>query len=425
MALQKHSMRFGAVGPDTLVTIVLLLLSVIVGMRYGVRWGAAWGIFGSIGGGIVGFIAGVAFTVFVRFLASLISPPFEAFRRWWRPYPPPCEHGTCTNLGQYHVERLRDEFHENRPDLSSIGWRCRCGGLYAGVGATRWVRVLSEGTLEPYLVHRPFGRWRRDPAEQLPPYRPIYDPAFFGTLGAVSLIVGAAALLLTKLVSLGALQTIGAVGIMTGVALLLLAGIDHLFRRRQSAQAASELALTEQTRTPDTKETEEEGYIPGWTIPLITTLLTGGTAFFVMWFETGLRDATSRWLVAGCTALGLILGTAAWLGRAWRGKRIARAGRDPVELLWFVGLKLISLVPGAVAVTAWIAPLADQSLFDRVIVTLITGGLFLLGFFAGGLSFSRQDPDDPTTLDKCCRVLAALGLGFAVVGFALGFIAAP
>ncbi len=418
----RPNLRRGAVSLADLLALLLLFISLIVGLRYGIRWGGSLGTLGAAVGGVIGVVAGVAFTVVAMLLAAWVSWRVVAFTCWWRPYPPPCERGTCIRPDQQRLEHLPEEIGETRPDLSCCGYRCQCGNLYAPLGSTRWVRVLPDGTLEPYLVHRPFGRWRPDPAKELPPYRHVSEAAFFGRVGAVSLAVGVAALLLTRFVSLGALQTIGAVGIMSGVTLLLLVGIDRISRRKRPVAAASETEQGQKGKATDVDEAGGDGHIPGWTIPLIVTLLTGGTAFFVIWSEAGLDNPVSQWFIPMCAALGLILGTAAWRGRVWRQKRISRTGRDPVELLWFVGLKIISLVPGAAAVMVWITPLPHQSLFDRVTVTLITGGLFLGLFFMGGLSFSQPNR---AGLNRCSRILAGLGLALAIVGFVLTFVAAP
>jgi hypothetical protein len=107
---------------------------------------------------------------------AVILEPVDRFSRWWRPYPPPCENGTCVGGSGYVPATIPDDVLTAVAGLSPYGRRCRCGDLYTGGTAhglrNRWVRVLPNGAIRPYLKHGFWGRWRRDNAGVIEPGLP-------------------------------------------------------------------------------------------------------------------------------------------------------------------------------------------------------------------------------------------------------------
>jgi hypothetical protein len=158
-------MRRGCTLTELLV-LVLVFLSMLAGLARGVEFGAAHGPLGRIAGGALGAAAGAVGALLAVLLIALICEPFERFWRWWRPSLPACENGTCRGYGDYKRCDIPPETRRKVQGLASSGWRCRCGNVYGG-GCdypllNRFVRILPNGTVRPYLKHRLLGRWRPD-----------------------------------------------------------------------------------------------------------------------------------------------------------------------------------------------------------------------------------------------------------------------
>lgn len=109
-------------------------------------------------GGALGFLAG-----FVATSLGLTAVIITAETLWLggQAYPP-CHSGLCrapspwqlSSSGGYDTVQVGDE------------WvlRCSCGRDYVRVGR-RFMERLPDGTLKPYMVHRPFLGWRKDTEE--------------------------------------------------------------------------------------------------------------------------------------------------------------------------------------------------------------------------------------------------------------------
>jgi hypothetical protein len=52
--------------------------------------------------------------------------------------------------------------------------------------------------------------------------------------------------------------------------------------------------------------------IPGWVIPCLSTVIFGGTAFIIVWRDSGFSDPIGPWFVIACATLGLVLGCVVW-----------------------------------------------------------------------------------------------------------------
>lgn len=186
----------------------------------------------------MGLIAGVVGAVLLALVIAIASQPVNTFWRWWRPYPPACENGTCVSPRDYRPSEIPEDVVRRVRGLSRFGNRCRCGNVYAG-GCdypllNRWVRVLPDGEVRPYLMHRVFGKWKLDE---------------------------------TTVVS----------------------------------KAAESKAIGPPIE------------LPGWTIPLASTILCGGIALAIAYFGPEAKAHPIRpWFVMGCTVFGLAVGSAVW-----------------------------------------------------------------------------------------------------------------
>lgn len=167
---QDQRRRSGEVGPEFMFQLMVLLLSVIVGIHYGDRFGSDYGILVRIVGWLLGpvIVTLLAFGTWLL-LYLVIVDPIERILTWWRPHPPPCENKTCTHAAGYRAYKLPDDVARRWKGLASWGRQCGCGRVYAGGNDSplrdRWVRVLPDGSLRPYLRHRLFGRWKPDRAD--------------------------------------------------------------------------------------------------------------------------------------------------------------------------------------------------------------------------------------------------------------------
>jgi hypothetical protein len=150
---------------NELLALLMIISFMIAGLLKGVKIGNEFGVIGAIIGAVVGSIAGLVAALALILLIVLIYRPYEAFWKWWRPYPPVCENGTCVGYEAYETMKTPDEVRVNASDISPVCYRCKCGNHYGGGTKTlwnRWVRIMPDGTTRPYLKHRSFGRWKPD-----------------------------------------------------------------------------------------------------------------------------------------------------------------------------------------------------------------------------------------------------------------------
>lgn len=164
--MQRRRRRAGEVNLTDLLLMILALVCSMTGVAWGIKFGSALGIWGAILGSGLGLMAGVAGAVLTVLAIAVASEPFDAFWRRWRPYPPTCENGTCTHRQDYCRTEIPEDVVARVRGLSRFGHRCRCGNVYGG-GCdypllNRWIRVLPNGQVRPYLRHRILGRWIPD-----------------------------------------------------------------------------------------------------------------------------------------------------------------------------------------------------------------------------------------------------------------------
>ncbi len=96
-------------------------------------------------GGVVGFAVAVAGAILA----------WRGIERWYQagPWVPPCHTGRCQGtrevwaFGDYQLVRMGDDMVH----------RCRCGHDYVITDrGRRFMERRPDGTLKPYMVHRPF-----------------------------------------------------------------------------------------------------------------------------------------------------------------------------------------------------------------------------------------------------------------------------
>jgi hypothetical protein len=104
-------------------------------------------------GVLVGFPAGFLATAVAVLL--LMAVPESLWLAG--PMYPPCHNGSCrgrrwpADIGDYEIKNVDGD----------IVLRCRCGREYDRIGR-RFMERLPDGTLKPYMVHRPFRGWFPD-----------------------------------------------------------------------------------------------------------------------------------------------------------------------------------------------------------------------------------------------------------------------
>jgi len=148
-----------------MLAMLLVLFCALSGVLVASRLAAGHGVLLAVACGALGFLAGAVAGIIALFIIVVaVWVPRDVFWQWWRPYPPPCENGTCRRR-DYRIVSV-PEADRKIEGLSPIRWICKCGHVYASGTSRglegRWVRVLPEGKIRPYLKHRFAGRWRPD-----------------------------------------------------------------------------------------------------------------------------------------------------------------------------------------------------------------------------------------------------------------------
>jgi hypothetical protein len=152
------------------MVVVTALLGALVGCSLGADLASDLGTFGKLIGGLIGAVAGFLGTIVSCVLMVAALSPLdwlvERIGRWWCPFPPICESGTCMKETHYTDCEIAEEVVARVRGLCRRGHCCRCGNVYAtgydyGM-QRRFIRVLPDGAISPYLRHRVFGRWRVD-----------------------------------------------------------------------------------------------------------------------------------------------------------------------------------------------------------------------------------------------------------------------
>ncbi|MHC4103641.1 MAG: hypothetical protein ACYSR9_01775 [Planctomycetota bacterium] len=146
------------------------MIFIIFGFMKGIQIGREYGLIWAIIGGIAGPVVGIVLTIILVFSIVLIIEPFVILGSWWRPEPPVCENGKCVGYESYEICDTPDDVQRNHEGFSPISYRCGCGNLYGSKrglrGQWQWVRILPDGSYQPYLKHSAYGRWKSDDVAQ-------------------------------------------------------------------------------------------------------------------------------------------------------------------------------------------------------------------------------------------------------------------
>jgi hypothetical protein len=125
--------------------VLFFVFNCAIGYFVGRYFGGRYGTIGWILGVPLGFGLGIAA------LKALGSP----FGIWYkcRPLRPPCRNGKC-KAGDYQLLRATTD--------GSV-FQCQCGDKYFRLGRTgRFLEILPDGSLRPYMRRTPFGKWQPD-----------------------------------------------------------------------------------------------------------------------------------------------------------------------------------------------------------------------------------------------------------------------
>lgn len=137
-AMQKTPQR-GFTLPEILFIIAAICLGTVAA-----RWaGARWGLLGYP----LGFVAGVFLLLCLGLLIAFLT---DVFWSGIPPHPTYCRRGKC-RFEDFEIRKIGDD----------AGWFCRCGDRYQKRGR-RWVEILPDGSVRPYVIWKAFKGWLPD-----------------------------------------------------------------------------------------------------------------------------------------------------------------------------------------------------------------------------------------------------------------------
>ncbi len=134
--------------------LLLILIAVTLGaMSFALRGSEMFGLIGFFLGGVAGFFITFAGLFGLIWFASLA----ETISSGMFPYLPPCGNGKCKS-------GFLDGFGDYEPERSQEDWggyfRCKCSRLYQlRIKEGRVLEILPDGTVQPYMIARPFRGW--------------------------------------------------------------------------------------------------------------------------------------------------------------------------------------------------------------------------------------------------------------------------
>jgi hypothetical protein len=135
--MTNRSFRIGATTIELIVIGVAFCIGLVCGFESVERWGA-WTF-------PLGFVGGVVATLLVL-LGVAVADTYL-----WSgspPHPPTCRSGKC-KWEEFEIRTLGDD---------DAGHFCRCGDRYDKRGR-RWVEILPDGTIGPFMIWRPLRGW--------------------------------------------------------------------------------------------------------------------------------------------------------------------------------------------------------------------------------------------------------------------------
>lgn len=142
----------------------IAVLLIALGLVIGLVGGAEEGIWPAFTGALSGAAKG--FAVYAVWMLSILVT--LALGLLYRPPLPRCRNGKCKARDYTYLSLDTDAMAAApgdggslRPRSEGMLARCACGILYSRSACQRRVcEVMSDGTLVPYMYHRPLGRWQ-------------------------------------------------------------------------------------------------------------------------------------------------------------------------------------------------------------------------------------------------------------------------
>jgi hypothetical protein len=157
----------------TLIEILVILwifIFALAGARRGMLFACQYGYWWTLFGAVIGFLAGAIGAIVLLLLFVLICQLIAKFCVWYRSFPPVCENGSC-RVKDYKSTETPLLVRKHVKGILYHAYRCNCGNLYTKLGCmslkTQWVRILSDNTVQPYLKHYLFGRWKPDTSNKI------------------------------------------------------------------------------------------------------------------------------------------------------------------------------------------------------------------------------------------------------------------
>jgi hypothetical protein len=125
---------------------VAFLFNFVLAYFLGRHFSNEWGILGWVVGMPLGFGIGI---LILKAVSGVLD--YSWYR--WRPLRPPCRKGSC----------MAQDYKLVEVSTGGLTYQCKCGDKYRKLAAPeRFVEVLSDGSLRPYMKRRGIGRWEHD-----------------------------------------------------------------------------------------------------------------------------------------------------------------------------------------------------------------------------------------------------------------------
>jgi len=153
-----------------LLVFIWILIFAMNGFSKGMRFASQYGPWGAILGAVGGFLAGAIVAIALMILFIYTIDLIKKFSAWWRPNPPACDNGCC-HSNDYESTETPLTVRKHVKGILYNAYRCNCGNLYTKLGylslKTQWVRILPDNTVQAYLKHYPFSRWKPDTSDKI------------------------------------------------------------------------------------------------------------------------------------------------------------------------------------------------------------------------------------------------------------------
>jgi len=151
MASMPRLQRENRMKGFTLIELLVFIANAIIAYFVGRYLSEKWGTIGWFIGVPAGFFCLIGAAKVVLFISSRAMP-----------IRPMCRNGKC-GANDYKFLKITKD--------GSV-FQCRCGDKYFRLrAAARFLEVLPDGSLRPYMKRKPFGKWQPD--QDQPPHLPV------------------------------------------------------------------------------------------------------------------------------------------------------------------------------------------------------------------------------------------------------------